>query len=68
MNRYYIRKNGCYLNYIFSFGEWVKLKSTTAKINGNRIARMQPHIIYTEKQAMKILSMERNANLVLVED
>lgn len=68
MKKYYIRKNGYYLNYIVSFNEMLKLKSTNPKTSGNRISRMQPHIIYTEKEAKRVLRLEKDAYLVLVED
>jgi hypothetical protein len=68
MNKYYIRKNGYYLNYIVSFNEMLKLKSTTPKISGNRISKMQSHIIYTEQEAKRVLLVEKDAYLVPVED
>ncbi len=68
MKTYYIKKNGQYINYIFSFNELLKLKSTNAKINNNRVARLQPHIVYTEQEARRILLIEKGAYLVPIEN
>jgi hypothetical protein len=68
MKKYYIKKDGHYINYILSFNEFLKLKSTTPKTSGNRISRMQPHIIYTEQEAKRVLCLEKDAYLVPVED
>jgi hypothetical protein len=68
MKKYYIKKDGHYLNYILFFNEFLKLKSTNPKTSGNRISRMQPHIIYTEQEAKRVLLLEKDAHLVPVED
>jgi hypothetical protein len=68
MKRYYITKDGQYLNYIFCFNELLKLKSTSLRVNKYRVARRQSHIIYTEKQANRVLLIEKDAILVPIED
>ena len=66
MRTFYIKKHGEYVNYIFPFNEPLKLRNTTLKINRNIIAKLQPHIIYTEKEARIVLEIEKDAKLIPV--
>jgi|688.fasta_scaffold1031572_2 hypothetical protein len=66
MRTFYIKKHGEYINYIFPFNEPLKLRNTKLKITQNRVANLQPHIIYTEKEARVVLQLEKDAKLIPV--